>query len=107
MTEQPEADPPVERVGEVDEADAVERVGEVDEADAADAADAVHDQPVEFVPQSGDPRVQAALQRLGELADTAPPEHVEIYEDVHRTLQEVLAEAGRQDGAPGAGDARR
>ena len=50
----------------------------------------------------GDPRVDAALRRAGELAATSPAEHVEIYEDVHRSLQEVLADASGQSGQPDA-----
>jgi hypothetical protein len=50
----------------------------------------------------GDPRVDAALRRAGELAATSPAEHVEIYEDVHRSLQEVLADASGQAGHPEA-----
>jgi hypothetical protein len=57
--------------------------------------------PVETSEQApGDPRVDAALRRAGELADTSPTEHVEIYEDVHRSLQEVLADASGQREAP-------
>lgn len=41
-----------------------------------------------------DPRVQAALQRAEDLADASPEEHVVIYEEVHDTLQQVLADAG-------------
>ncbi len=63
-------------------------------------------------PASGDPRVDAAMQRAAELAGTSPTEHVEIYEDVHRSLQEVLADASGQPAAtelpdPEAGDAVR
>jgi hypothetical protein len=63
-------------------------------------------------PASGDPRVDAAMQRARELAGTSPTEHVEIYEDVHRSLQEVLADASGQPPAtelpdPHAGDAVR
>jgi hypothetical protein len=55
------------------------------------------EQPVETSePAPGDPRVDAALRRAGELAATSPAEHVEIYEDVHRSLQEVLADASGQ-----------
>ncbi len=61
----------------------------------------------------GDPRVDAALRRAAELAATLPTEHVEIYEDVHRRLQEVLADASGQPAAatespgPATGDAVR
>jgi hypothetical protein len=47
-------------------------------------------------PESADPRVATALRRAVELAETSPAEHVEIYEDVHRSLQEVLADASGQ-----------
>jgi hypothetical protein len=40
-----------------------------------------------------DPKVAAALERLEGLAARPPAEHVEVYEDVHRVLQESLAEA--------------
>jgi hypothetical protein len=69
---------------------------------------------VASAPASGDLRVDAAMQRVAELAGTSPTEHVEIYEDVHRSLQEVLADASGQPPAtetPGepaeAGDAVR
>ena len=59
------------------------------------------EQPVETSePAPGDPRVDAALRRAGELATTSPTEHVEIYEDVHQSLQEVLADASGQREAP-------
>ncbi len=74
----------------------------------------VDEQPVEtFASVPGDPRVDAALRRSAELAATSPTEHVEIYEDVHRRLQEVLADASGQPAAvtespaPATGDAVR
>ncbi len=63
----------------------------------------VNDEHVDRAPTDnvGDPRVVAALERLDALADRPPPEHVEVYEDVHSTLQDVLAEAtGRADERP-------
>lgn len=44
-----------------------------------------------------DPRVELAIERMGELADRPPAEHVAVYDDVHRTLQEVLAQAAEDD----------
>ena len=75
----------------------------------------IDNEPIETsAPASGDPRVDAAMRRAAELAGTSPTEHVEIYEDVHRRLQEVLADASGQPPAtelPGepaeAGDAVR
>lgn len=49
-----------------------------------------------------DPRVAAALSRADELASTSPEEHVAIYEEVHETLQQVLAEAGAEGTPAGA-----
>ena len=76
-------------------------------ADDADDGTGVDDEPADSDPagehDTGDPRVDAALGRLDELDGSPPPEHVAVYEDVHRTLQEVLAEAsGRPDGGGGA-----
>jgi hypothetical protein len=52
-----------------------------------------------------DPRIAAAVARLDTLGDRPPVEHVEVYEDVHRVLQESLADANhstdRADGRPG------
>ena len=56
--------------------------------------------------EGGDPRVAAAVARLDSLGDTPPAEHVEVYEDVHRALQDSLADAAR-DSEPGQpGEAR-
>jgi hypothetical protein len=56
-----------------------------------------------------DPRIAAAVARLDGLTDTPPVEHVEVYEDVHRVLQDALADAAltsesgdtRDTGEPG------
>jgi hypothetical protein len=40
---------------------------------------------------TGDERVDAALSRFDELATAPVADHVEIFEDVHRRLQDVLA----------------
>ena len=53
-----------------------------------------------------DPRVRDAVRRLDAVSDLPPAEHVEVYEAVHSSLQESLAEASRQadesphDGSP-------
>ncbi|MWA00262.1 hypothetical protein F8568_007725 [Actinomadura sp. LD22] len=44
---------------------------------------------------TGDPRVDEAVARLGELAGRPVAEHVEIFEDVHQRLQDLLAGAER------------
>jgi hypothetical protein len=43
-------------------------------------------------PETGEPRVDAALARLGELAGRPVTEHRPIFEDVHRRLRDVLGE---------------
>jgi hypothetical protein len=39
---------------------------------------------------TGDERVDAAMDRLGELAGAPTADHPEIFQDVHRRLQEAL-----------------
>jgi hypothetical protein len=73
--------------------------------DVTDVADATVAEPDQAAPVA-DPRVRDAVRRLDELTDLPPAEHVEIYEAVHSSLQESLAEASRQadesppDGSP-------
>jgi hypothetical protein len=43
-------------------------------------------------PATGEPRVDAALARLDELAGRPVTEHRAVFEDVHRRLREVLGE---------------
>jgi hypothetical protein len=61
-----------------------------------DESSEVDDTVVDDSAASGDPRVRDAVRRLDELSDLPPAEHVEIYESVHRDLQEALAEAAQQ-----------
>ncbi|MFC4914049.1 hypothetical protein [Actinomadura gamaensis] len=42
---------------------------------------------------SGDPRVDAVVARLDELAGLPVPAHVEVFADVHQRLQELLVSA--------------
>jgi hypothetical protein len=42
--------------------------------------------------QTGEPRVDAALERLTALDDEPLAGHVVVYEDVHRLLQDALAD---------------
>jgi hypothetical protein len=42
-------------------------------------------------PAATDPRVDAALARLSDTEDRPVAEHVEVFEDVQRRLQEALA----------------
>ena len=63
-------------------------------------------------PATGEPRVDAALARLDELAGRPVTEHRAIFEDVHRRLRDVLGELDTReqssgDQAPDAGADRR
>jgi hypothetical protein len=44
------------------------------------------------LPSTGEPRVDAALGRLADVTSAPVDEHVAIYDDVHRRLQEALAD---------------
>jgi len=60
------------------------------EADAE--SDAEYGPGTVAVEPTGDERVDAAVERLAEVARRPPAEHVAIYEDVHRRLQDSLAD---------------
>jgi hypothetical protein len=45
---------------------------------------------------TGDPRVNAAVARLRELADQEVHDHLSVYEDVHQQLQAALADSDGQ-----------
>ena len=51
---------------------------------------------------TGDPRVDEALSRLGELAELPVSEHPPVFESVHASLVDVLGEL-----RSGVGDDRR
>jgi hypothetical protein len=53
--------------------------------------------PVPAPEPTGDPRVDAAVAALGGLGGRPVHEHVEVFEDVHRQLQELLASAGQDE----------
>jgi hypothetical protein len=75
-------------------------VHELHEEPASDqpGSEAETDDPPEYGPEAdpveptGEARVDAAVERLRELARRPPAEHVAIYEDVHRRLQDALAD---------------
>lgn len=46
-------------------------------------------------PQTGDPRVDGVVARLGDLEGQPPEQHVEAYDAVHTGLQETLADLDR------------
>ena len=43
-------------------------------------------------PTTGEPAVDAALARLDALIDAPVSEHVTVYDDAHRQLQDALAD---------------
>jgi hypothetical protein len=43
-------------------------------------------------PRTGDPRVDSALTRLGDLDELPVSEHVPVYDEVNRLLQDALAD---------------
>lgn len=45
---------------------------------------------------TGDVRVDTAVELIGDLANLPTTEHLAVYEDVHRRLQETLADASGQ-----------
>lgn len=52
----------------------------------------VHDVDDADLTRTGEPRVDAALARLAEVDEAPLTEHVGIYDDVHRMLQDALAD---------------
>lgn len=52
-------------------------------------------------PATGEPRVDAALARLDELAGRPVTEHRAVFEDVHRRLRDVLGELDSREQSPG------
>ena len=72
------------------EDDAVDQADHADEVDHTDHAEAVS-------AEARDPRIAAAVARLDSLGDQPPAEHIEVYEEVHRVLQESLADANHSN----------
>ena len=58
------------------------------------------DGPPGLRPAIGEPRVDAALARLDELAGRPVTEHRAIFEDVHRRLNDVLGELDTREPSP-------
>jgi hypothetical protein len=48
------------------------------------------------IPATGDARVDAATARLSELVDLPTSDHAAVYDDVHRRLQDALADADQR-----------
>jgi hypothetical protein len=48
------------------------------------------------IPVTGDARVDAATARLSELVDLPTSDHASVFDDVHRRLQDTLANADQR-----------
>jgi hypothetical protein len=68
--------------------------------DPDDFPGAVPGQLAEPRPATGEPRVDAALARLDELAGRPVTEHRAVFEDVHRRLRDVLGELDSRQQPP-------
>lgn len=44
------------------------------------------------IEDTGDAAVDAAMQRLADVNDLPVTDHLEVFDDVHRRLQDVLSE---------------
>lgn len=64
--------------------------------EAPEQPQTVVEMPVPDPEPTGHPGVDAALDRLRELADRPTGAHPELYDDVHRRLQDALAEIDQQ-----------
>ncbi|HWF82517.1 MAG TPA: hypothetical protein VN695_18220 [Streptosporangiaceae bacterium] len=65
----------------------------IDDADQLEYELAEYQQPEhEQLEATGEPRVDAALRRLGELGDLPVSEHPPVFERVHSSLVDVLGE---------------
>lgn len=83
-----------------------------DERQAEPQASRLDPEPGDQRRPTGEPRVDAALARLDELPALPVTEHAQVFEDIHRGLEDVLdeldagqlTEAGQgHDAVPGPG----
>jgi hypothetical protein len=80
--------------------DVVGRGDSVDFPVEPDDSGAVPGEAAEPRPATGEPRVDAALARLDELAGRPVAEHRAVFEDVHRRLRDVLGELDSRQPPP-------
>ena len=86
----------VDQVDEVDEVDADQLDSEAEFAASLDDPSApATAQGSLFAASTGDPRVDGAVSRLGDLATSDITEHPAVLEDVHRRLHDALADLDR------------
>jgi len=81
-----------EEAASEDEADDDADDGTEDEADDEAEADTAEPRWPPAAEATGDEAVDAAAERLRELSGLPASEHVGVYEDVHRRLQDSLAD---------------
>lgn len=55
-------------------------------------AEAVDGHQLRLPDETGEPRVDAAIARLGELGGLPVDEHLDVFQDVHRRLHDALAD---------------
>ena len=91
-----------EPVDEVDDLDALDEPS-TDHGAGAEVDVAPDEAPADEDVSAGEGPVATAVARLDSLADLPPAEHVEVYEDVHRVLQDALADAAHESGTDGSG----
>jgi hypothetical protein len=68
-------------------------------AEAVELPQAAEGMPVPEPEPTGHPEVDAALDRLRELAERPTGAHPDLYDGVHQRLQDVLARIDQQDPA--------
>ena len=87
---------PSETAGSAETADAAETVGSAGPVEsgqtAEDRATAESNESGEHLATTGEPRVDAALGRLGDLDELPVSEHPGVYERIHAQLVDVLGE---------------
>jgi hypothetical protein len=99
-------EPPIEDPEPAEGAEPAQDAAEDDEAaaDAPAVREPAQDAAVPSAPApTGDERVDVALARFGELSEAPVADHVEVFEDVQRRLQDVLASVDH-DEAQGPSD---
>jgi hypothetical protein len=94
----PRSDNPAFQPQPAEQAEWAEAAEQAEWAEPGELDDA--GEPDEQRPATGEPRVDAALARLDELAGRPVTEHRAIFEDVHRRLRDVLGELDARDQSP-------
>jgi hypothetical protein len=70
-----------------------EHLDDLSQGDPLDSLDDGGSAALGDLPVTGEARVDAATARLDEVADLPTSDHVALYDDVHRRLQDALADA--------------